>query len=183
MQTCPSEDSLLDYHFGEIDQTERLLIQTHLPTCEVCGSSMLQFSNVAAQIRDMKVDVANSPYHPGVVVDKNKASDWFGGLWKLVLRPAFVLPTLLMVLGTFGVLIFQNWEAPDQVAKKTEASKSEPAINTPSANGPQEGRTNEDSEVASLSRPMARFDDFRLVELEYNADEGPMLTDIFNEVE
>lgn len=180
--TCPNDDVLLEYGFGELSKVDHELIVEHLSGCDICSLTVSQFKEIESGLALAREELQTKP--PEVSVPsfaQREAGGILGFMKSWGVRPAIASLAAVLLVGTvllFGSIDFESME----VAVNSEPSLGRPAVSADSP-APLEGRPSTDRTESLVTSELDGDNEVRLAELGSEPDDGIMLTDILSEVE
>lgn len=180
--TCPADDVLLEYGFGELSNVDHELIVEHLSRCQICSLTVSQFKEIESGLALVRDELQTQPLEVSVPSFSQREEGRITGLIKLLrFRPAVASFAALVLIGSallFGLIGFESTEV---------ALNSDPVIDRPATSSespaPPERRPSIERTDPLVTSELDVDSDVRLAELGSEPDDGIMLTDILSEVE
>lgn len=180
--TCPNDDVLLEYGFGELSTMEHELIVEHLSNCHLCSLTVSQFKEIESGLALLRDDLQTQPLEASVPSFSQREAGGILGFMKLwVFRPAVASLAAIVLIGSlllFGSLGFESTE----VALNSDPVPDRPVISSGSP-APLQSPPSIERTEPPVATELDIDNEVRLAELGSEPDDGIMLTDILSEVE
>ena len=180
--TCPNDDVLLEYGFGELSIVDHELIAEHLLGCHPCSLTVSQFKEIESGLALVRDELQTQPLEVGVPSFAQREAGGFLGFLKLwSFGPAVASFAAIALIGSallFGSIGFESKE----VAVNSDPVPDRPGVSSESP-APLQNRPSNERTESPVTSELDIDNEVRLAELGSEPDDGIMLTDILSEVE
>jgi hypothetical protein len=184
VQKCPSEESILDYHYGELSQKQSIDVRVHVEQCDTCLIILNQYAAMSDAFSEVRGEINSAPVAISEIPKLRWTERLFGRFTALSWKP--VLTSSFAVIAISSILIFTFSEGGDRNASSPgtnpggQIASSQEIIRD--GNG-QSDDSMEENDLASVPIASVAYGGLRLADFDPEPTEGIRLADILNEVE